>query len=149
MTKQHENFRVLVVLSLATWAFAQYVSFNAASPSAELQDAYAWRYYGQSDPLLIISFRTFWVADALLIVGLLGMFFYLKAARIAVILGMLLQPLAVALSGLWVSSPLEDTFWSLHGVFFTFTVGMAFFSDAVHQRFQAAKRVTGQSQNGS
>lgn len=134
MNPNIDNFRTLIVLSVATWAFGTYVSFNAAPPPEQFASIYAWQGYGEIVPGLV-SLKLYWVECALLLGGLLGMFFFSRAARWAVLASILLNPLRNALSGIWVSSALEDTFWSLHWVFFMFTIGMAFFSEPIRAKF--------------
>lgn len=134
MMKQIDNFRILIILSVSTWLLGMYVSYNAAPPPQEVTSLYDWQGYGQVAPGLV-NLRLFWVESGLLLFGLVGMFFFSRAARWAVLVSVLVHPLRTALGGIWVSSPLEDTFWSLHWVFFLFVFGMAFFSEPIREKF--------------
>lgn len=134
MTNEIDNFRTLIILSIATWLLGMYVSYNAAPPPQELRSLYDWQGYGEVVPGLV-NLRLFWVESALLLAGLVGMFLFYRAARTAVFVSVLLNPLRVGLGGIWVSSPLESAFWSLHWVFFLFVFGMAFFSGPIRERF--------------
>jgi hypothetical protein len=141
MPREIDNFRILIILSVATWMCGMYVSYNAAPPAAELISIYEWQGFGEVVPGPLGQ-RVFWVESALLLGGLLGMFFFSRIARGAVLAAILLNPLRTALGGIWVSSALEDTFWALHWTFFMFTVGMAFFSEPIKEGFGAAQHAS-------
>jgi hypothetical protein len=141
MRREIDNFRILIILSIATWMFGMYVSYNAAPPPAELTSIYQWQGFGEVVPGPLGQ-RLYWVESALLLGGLVGMFFFSRIARGAVLAAILVNPLRTALGGIWVSSALEDTFWALHWTFFMFTIGMAFFSDPIKERFGVPQRTT-------
>lgn len=135
MNRQIDNFRILILLSLATLALAVYVSFHAEPPPTELQELYRWRGYGAVIPGLVDE-RLWYVWLALTCMGQLGSFFFIAPARYLLIIAMFLGPLRTGLGGIWVSSPLEDTFWSFNSVFSTFVIGMALFHAPVVARFR-------------
>jgi hypothetical protein len=144
MGRETDNFRLLLVLSIATWLFAMYMSFRATPPPAEITSLYEWRGFGEVVPGFVDA-RLFWVQELLRFGGLIGMCFFSRIARGAVLAAMILNPLRTALGGIWVSAPLEDSFWALHWLFFTFAVGMAFFSDPVRTAFRCARHARAKS----
>jgi hypothetical protein len=129
-----DNFRVLVVLSLATMALAIYAAFNAAPPSLEAQAFYVWQGYGAVLPGFI-DFYWRWVEIGLYAIALASMFFFWQFSRQLMLIALFLSPIRVALGGIWISSPLEDSFWSFHWIFVVFVIGMAFFQPAVRAAF--------------
>jgi hypothetical protein len=134
MNRHIDNFRTLIVLSLATLALAVYVSYRAEPPPAELQALYGWAGYGAVMPGLVDE-RLWYVWLALTCMGLLGSFFFIAPARYFLVIPMFLAPLRAGLGGIWVSWPLEDAFWSFNYIFQTFVIGMAFFHDPIVVRF--------------
>jgi len=135
VNRQIDNFRTLIVLSLAALAVAVYVSYRAEPPPAELQDLYGWVGYGAVIPGLVDE-RLWYLWLALTCMGLLGSFFFIASARYLLIIPMFLAPLRAGLGGIWVSSPLEDAFWSFNYIFSTFVIGMAFFHEPIVVRFR-------------
>ena len=135
MSREVDNFRTLIVLSLTTLGAAVYVSIKGAPPPEEYADLYGWRGYGAVTlgPFGLIP----WYAElALVVLGLVGMFFFIPLSRLLILISIFLTPLRIAFGGIWVSYPLEDTFWALHWLFFMFVVGMAFFSEPVVRNFR-------------
>lgn len=134
MNREIDKFRTFLVLSIATWLFATYVSFNAAPPPDDIATVYDWQGYGEVIPGIVRS-RWYWVEAAFTIAGLLGMFFFIPAARTTVLVVTLANPIRTGLGGIWVSSPVEDLFWGTYWIFFMFTIGMAFFDPAIKSKF--------------
>jgi hypothetical protein len=137
MERDVDKFRTLIILTIATWLFATYVSFNAAPPPADVASVYDWQGYGEVVPG-IISLRWYWVEAALTLIGLVGMFFFRPASRTLVLVVTLANPIRTGLGGIWVSSPVEDLFWAVYWVFFMFTIGMAFFDASIKVRFSGS-----------
>jgi nitroreductase len=136
MARDLDNFRVLVVLALATMGLATYIGFVAPGPAAEHQEILLWLGYGEVLPGYI-SYYWYWVEQGLYFIALATMFFFWRFSRQLILVALLLSPLRSGLGGIWVSSPVEDAFWMLHWVFVMLTVGMALFQPTVRAAFSA------------
>ncbi len=136
MARDLDNFRVLVVLALATMGFATYIGFNAPEPAQEHQDALLWLGYGEVLPGYI-SYYWYWAELGIYVIALASMFFFWRFSRQLMLVALFLSPLRVGLGGVWVSSPVEDAFWSLHWVFIMLAVGMALFQPSVRAAFSS------------
>ena len=134
MDRNLDNFRVLVVLALATMGLATYIGFNAPEPTQEHQDVLLWIGYGEVLPGYI-SYYWYWAETGIYVIALATMFFFWKYSRHLMLIALFLTPLRVGLGGVWVSSPVEDAFWSLHWVFTMLAVGMALFHPVVRAAF--------------
>jgi hypothetical protein len=132
-----DNFRVLVLLALATMGIATYVVFNAPEPAPEHQDILLWTGYGEVLPGYI-SYYWYWAETGIFVIALATMFFFWRYSRHLMLIALFLAPLRTGLGGVWVSSPVEDAFWSLHWVFTMLAVGMALFQPTVRLAFSAA-----------
>jgi hypothetical protein len=86
----------------------------------------------------LVDARLWYVWLALTCLGLLGSFFFIAPARYLLVIPMFLAPLRAGLGGIWVSSPIEDAFWSFHYIFTTFVIGMAFFQESITACFRKA-----------
>jgi len=117
MERDVDKFRTLIVLAIASWLFATYVSFNAAPPPSDVASVYDWQGYGEVLPG-VISLRWYWAEAALTVLGLVGMFFFIPASRITILVVTLVNPIRTGLGGIWVSSPVEDLFWAVYWVIF-------------------------------
>jgi len=129
-----DNFRALLVLALATLGFALYVSVNSAPPPQHLQDLYGWIGYGAVIPE-VVDYYWFWFETASFVVAFVTMFFFWRYGRHLLLVALAQTPLRIAFGGIWVSSPLENTFWALHGLFVILIAGMALFHPPVRMAF--------------
>jgi hypothetical protein len=137
MERDVDKFRTLIILAIATWLCATYVSFNAAPPPEDVASIYDWQGYGEVIPGAI-SLRWYWAQAALTILGLTGMFFFIPASRAMILVVTLVNPIRTGLGGIWVSSPIEDLFWAVYWIFFMLTIGMALFDPSIKSRFSGS-----------
>ena len=140
MARDLDNFRVLLVLAIATMGLAIYVNFIAPEPPRDLQEMLLWRGYGAVTPGFI-AYYWHWVEFGLYAVALVSMFFFWRFARHLMIVALVVSPLRVGLGGVWVSAPLEDAFWALHWIFVLLATGMALFHPPVRAAFSSRSAV--------
>jgi hypothetical protein len=139
MNTDSDNFRILVVLALATLGLSWIVSLNASPPPEQLQTFYQWHGFGAVIPGTLEAYWAL-VESAITVVSLLGMFFFLRYARALLLVAIFMAPLRAGLGGIWVSSPVEDAMFSLHMIFLMFVVGMAFFHPPIRSAFHSRDR---------
>ena len=133
MSRDVDNFRALLICALATLAFAFFVSWKLPLPR-EVQELYGLESFGAVTSG-IIEWYWYWIELALYCASLISMFFFWRYARILMLITLFSTPLRTGLGGIWVSSPVEDAFWSLHWVFVILAVGMALFHPPIRAKF--------------
>ncbi len=89
------------------------------------------------------SLTAFWYGVlAAEVIALAGSFFFLWPARWLLPFAMFLPLVLLAVSGIVVSSPVENVANSIYQITFTFVVGMAFFATPVTARFAGDARAS-------
>lgn len=140
MNTDSDNFRILVVLAFGTLVLSWIVSWNASPPPEQLQTFYQWHGFGAVVPGTLEAYWSL-VESVMILVALLGMFFFLRYARALLLVGIFMAPLRAGLGGIWVSSPVEDAIFILHTIFLMFVVGMAFFHPPILNAFRSRGHV--------
>jgi hypothetical protein len=127
--------------------FATYVGFNAPEPAQDHQDILLWLGYGEVLPGYI-SYYWAWAELGVSFIALATMFFFWRFSRHLMVVALFLSPLRIGLGGVWVSSPVEDAFWSFHWLFIMLSLGMALFQPSVRAAFSSGDySIVGSSPN--
>lgn len=149
MLRAIDCFRSLIVLALLTLGFALYVSFNLAPPTDadELWPYLVWVGYGAVEPWWLNTF-VWYINLSLTVTGLLTAFFFIRNAHYLLLTALFFFPIQTAIGGIWLSSPLEDTFWAIHSICFTLVLGMALFDETIRTRLKMRSNNIETSQPG-
>jgi len=136
MNRSIENFRALVFLSAITFVMAvarPYLSNE--QPSAELLSYLYGSGYGAAlDNNSLVYLWWSWVTLYLFAHGLA--FFFNWFARPLFLFTFALSIIQTSVAGLLVGEAIDNVIWTVQGVFFTFSIGMLFFSQDVSIRIR-------------
>ena len=134
MNKDCDNFRAIAMGSGISLVLAASYSFFADPYSEELKNAASWSgFYA----LLSREATSFLYLSWLLIYAVAHIlaFFFFHYARWLIIAALLIQLFFAVVSGVFVSTPIENVLWAIQYTVHPFFVGMAFFSPGVRDAF--------------
>jgi len=134
MNKDCDNFRAIVMGSGISLVLAASYSFFSDPYSEEIKNAASWSGF---DALLSREATSFLYLSWLSIYAVAHVlaFFFFHYARWLIIAALLIQLFSAVVSGVFVSTPIENVLWAIQYTVHPFFVGMAFFSPGVRDAF--------------